>query len=93
MQVTFLPANPARNPSSVDPKTGPGVPMVHGQVYDIAPEWVAHINASSPGVDGGPSCVPVVEPAEPKAEKPKAGAKKAEKPAPVATPDPAVEET
>jgi len=93
MRVTFLPANLARNPSSVDPKTGPGVPMVHGQVYDLAPEWVAHINASSPGVDGGPSCVPVVESAEPKAEKPKAGKAKAEKPAPVTTPDPAVEET
>lgn len=93
MLVTFIPANPARGPSSVDPKTGPGVPMVYGQVYDLAPEWVAHINASSPGVDGGPSCVPVVESAEPNAEKPKSPKSKAEKPAPVATPDPAVEET
>lgn len=49
--------------------------------------WNEHVSGASDG-----PCFVLVD-AEPKAEKPKAPKAKAEKPAPVATPDPAVEET
>lgn len=69
------------------------VAMHKGETHDVSPEWAEKLNSFIVGDNDGPALVPVVESAEPKAEKPKAGAKKAEKPAPVATPDPAVEET
>mgnify|MGYP000864542299 CR=1 FL=1 len=67
-----------------------------GDVVEMDPaderfvNWNEHVS----GANGGPCFVPVdAEPKaeKPKAEKPKAG--KAKAPAPVATPDPAVEET
>lgn len=104
MRVVFRPANQARCPSSVDPKIGSGVPMVSGRIYDLTPEWIAHINATSPGVDGVASCVPVDAEAglaRPPAPAPAGGARpprasrgaRGESPAPAVTYDPSVELT
>ena len=87
MNYLFNPKNPGELASA---GRGSETAMRKGETHDVSPEWAARLNALIEG-DGGLALVPVEqEPAlAPKAK----GKPKAEAPAPVATPDPAVEET
>lgn len=63
MKYLFQPAHPGAGPASAREA---GKPMKAGNVYDIDPEWAAHVGVYCKGVDGAPCLVPIEE------EKPKA---------------------
>lgn len=61
MRCRFLPSETMRQGASA-PVGQPQENMVSGGVYDVTPEWAALVNASCPGLDGGPALVPADQP-------------------------------